>query len=305
MTFLWGYFIMNKNTEEKKGTVIMRREKMKRIASWTLALTLTIGLMGCSSTGKENETAPTGESEATEATVAAASTTEPSNAARPDIGTAPVQDSQDSTAGESNAVSANNTSSNNQGSSGNNGSSNQGSATKATEPPHTHSYTSTVVAATCTERGYTLHKCACGDSYKDNYTDALGHSWGDWTTTKEATTEAEGEQTRTCSRCGATETQAIDKLEAEVIDCAALAAYGRSYGANNYDFVVSIGTRAGYFPGYQSIITSMADGYSKVAGCVNATATNLIAAHGTTYCYLDVEVVNEGDGWYTIWVYYG
>ena len=40
---------------------------------------------------------------------------------------------------------------------------------------HVHDYKSTVVKATCTEKGYTTHTCSCGDSYKDNYKDALGH----------------------------------------------------------------------------------------------------------------------------------
>ena len=38
-----------------------------------------------------------------------------------------------------------------------------------------HSYISTVVEATKTEKGYTLHTCsACGDSYTDNYVEATG-----------------------------------------------------------------------------------------------------------------------------------
>lgn len=43
--------------------------------------------------------------------------------------------------------------------------------------PHTHSYTETVVAPTCTEKGYTLSACTCGDSEKSKYTDALGHNY--------------------------------------------------------------------------------------------------------------------------------
>jgi len=45
-----------------------------------------------------------------------------------------------------------------------------------------HSYTSVVTDPTCTEKGYTTHTCdKCGDSYKDSYTDALGHSYVDGT----------------------------------------------------------------------------------------------------------------------------
>ena len=40
-----------------------------------------------------------------------------------------------------------------------------------------HSYTKNVVAPTCTEQGYTIYKCKnCGDTYKDDYVKALGHT---------------------------------------------------------------------------------------------------------------------------------
>ena len=76
-----------------------------------------------------------------------------------------------------------------------------------------HDYTATVVKPTCTAKGYTLHKCTrCGDSYKDTYKDATGHSWSKWTTTKAATCTADGSKTRTCSVCKKTETAVIAKL---------------------------------------------------------------------------------------------
>lgn len=42
---------------------------------------------------------------------------------------------------------------------------------------HQHSYTSNIIAPTCTEQGYTEHTCACGDNYKDTYVDATGHNY--------------------------------------------------------------------------------------------------------------------------------
>jgi len=42
---------------------------------------------------------------------------------------------------------------------------------------HFHGYTPTVTAPTCTEQGYTTYTCQCGDSYVDDYMDALGHSY--------------------------------------------------------------------------------------------------------------------------------
>ncbi len=49
--------------------------------------------------------------------------------------------------------------------------------TKTYEMVHTHDYTATVIEPTCTEGGYTLHECDCGDSYQDNETDPLGHDY--------------------------------------------------------------------------------------------------------------------------------
>ena len=59
---------------------------------------------------------------------------------------------------------------------------------------HKHEYQEEVVAPTCTERGYTEHVCSCGNSYKDSYTNALGHSYGEWIVVKEATEEETAEE---------------------------------------------------------------------------------------------------------------
>lgn len=54
---------------------------------------------------------------------------------------------------------------------------------------HVHTYSTSVVDPTCSEQGYTLHTCSCGNSFKDNYKNALGHSW------------VNGEKNYYCSRC--------------------------------------------------------------------------------------------------------
>ena len=61
--------------------------------------------------------------------------------------------------------------------------------------------------ATCTEEGLSDgEKCSvCGKTLKEQETiPALGHDFGEWTADKDA-----GVETRTCSRCGATETRAL------------------------------------------------------------------------------------------------
>ena len=74
---------------------------------------------------------------------------------------------------------------------------------------HEHSYTAVVTAPTCTEKGYTTHTCACGDSYVDTYTDALGHAWDSGKVTKQPTATETGIRTYTCTRCSATKTETI------------------------------------------------------------------------------------------------
>ena len=79
-------------------------------------------------------------------------------------------------------------------------------------PATGHTYTESKAAPTCTEDGGTVHTCACGDTYKSNVVSAVGHKWGSWTTVKEPTTAADGESQRKCSVCSETETKKLDKL---------------------------------------------------------------------------------------------
>ena len=68
--------------------------------------------------------------------------------------------------------------------------------------------------ASCTKiGGYDLvKKCTrCGIVINKTHVvrPSLGHEWSDWTITKEAEEGTDGERYRTCSRCGATETEII------------------------------------------------------------------------------------------------
>lgn len=81
-----------------------------------------------------------------------------------------------------------------------NTSGNSGSNGTTDKPAHTHSYTSKVVAPTCTADGYTLYTCSCGDTYKDNAKAKLGHNYSSKVIVPTAT--AQGYTLHTCSRCG-------------------------------------------------------------------------------------------------------
>ena len=76
-----------------------------------------------------------------------------------------------------------------------------------------HSYKTVVTAPDCVNGGYTTYTCTvCGDSYKGNYTDALGHDW----------IAADCDTAKTCRTCGTTEGAALGhsyKAEVTAPDC--------------------------------------------------------------------------------------
>ena len=64
-------------------------------------------------------------------------------------------------------------------------------------------FTCETVAPTCVERGFTKFTCdACGFSYCDTFTDALGHDLGEWVVTVSATCTEDGERCMKCTVCG-------------------------------------------------------------------------------------------------------
>ena len=75
---------------------------------------------------------------------------------------------------------------------------------------HIHKYNTVVTAPACTEQGYTTYTCECGDTYVDDYVDAIGHSHTSKITTP-ATHLEDGVKTFTCA-CGDTYTETIDKI---------------------------------------------------------------------------------------------
>ena len=74
---------------------------------------------------------------------------------------------------------------------------------------HTHSYTATVTPPTCTEKGYTTYSCGCGDNYRTDEVNAVGHKWDNGVVTKEPTAAAPGIKTYTCTVCKTTQTEDV------------------------------------------------------------------------------------------------
>ena len=74
-------------------------------------------------------------------------------------------------------------------------------------PATGHSHEAVVTEPTCTEQGYTTYTCHCGDTYVDDYVEALGHTY-EVTASEGATCTEDGFVTYTC-HCGDTYTEAV------------------------------------------------------------------------------------------------
>ena len=74
--------------------------------------------------------------------------------------------------------------------------------TMSVEPPHRHNYTFNITAPSCENEGFTTYVCDCGYDYVDDRVAALGHSWGEWVASEEATETVSGEERRECAACG-------------------------------------------------------------------------------------------------------
>ncbi len=82
---------------------------------------------------------------------------------------------------------------------------------------HIHKYIETVIEPTCTTGGYTLHKCSCGEEYRDNETLSKGHKYGNWVETIASSCQQEGSERRVCSDCDYTEFRSLSKKSHEYV----------------------------------------------------------------------------------------
>ncbi len=84
---------------------------------------------------------------------------------------------------------------------------------------HQHSYTEAVTEPTCTEQGYTIHTCTCGDRYVDTYTNALGHKYTNYVSDGNATCTEDGTKTAACDRCSTVkDTVTMSKIYHNYVD---------------------------------------------------------------------------------------
>lgn len=102
---------------------------------------------------------------------------------------------------------------------------------------------------------------------------------------------------------------------AELIDLDALVQYGLNYAANTYGYQIYPGVRAGYYPAYTCVFSTMEEGKTDIRGCVDDTTRALLAVPGTQIAVeingvmcrarIDIVIVKQGDNNYLVNVYYG
>ena len=102
---------------------------------------------------------------------------------------------------------------------------------------------------------------------------------------------------------------------AELIDLDALVQYGLNYAANTYGYRIYPGTRAGYYPAYTCVFSTMEEGKADIRGCVDDTTRALLAVPGTQIAVeingvmcrtrIDIVIMKQGDNNYLVNVFYG
>lgn len=161
---------------------------------------------------------------------------------------------------------------------------------KWTKEEHKHSYNTSVTEPTCTEDGMTVYRCSCGNSYSE-VIPATGHSLGNWSIYKEATTEEAGEERRYCSKCDHYETREIPKLE--VVD----PADAPGVSTDNYDIII---TKADNFTAIRYVKGSYdtASAIKNADGCVSLSTSKIQSFTKNGICTLTM----PDGGIYSVWV---
>ena len=149
---------------------------------------------------------------------------------------------------------------------------------------HEHTYKTEVVAPNCTEQGYTLHTCTgCGDSYKDTYVSALGHSYGEpsWAWSEDYTNAT---ATFTCTN----DSEHVDTLTATVTDEVTTPATCTTDGEKDYTATVTFNNQT----------------YTDVKTVTVEKTGHSISGNSCVYCGqpasegLDMVLISEGE--YTV-----
>ena len=183
-----------------------------------------------------------------------------------------------------------------------------------TEPPHQHSYSATVIAPTCNDKGYTKYTCSCGDSYCDTYTAALGHHYIDEIITPTSTEK--GYTKHTCDRCWYSYNDTYTDPVKQIYDINAAMeagnAYALSIGFACIDYSLTP-ANAGYYPYEQTTgeVIALLGGQNwfeqEMRDCALDTKNCLIGTRGETgyQCtcrtYITYDAATDTYTWYFLY----
>ena len=161
-----------------------------------------------------------------------------------------------------------------------------------TQAKHEHNYTSKVTKEpSCTAEGVRTYSCSCGNSYTESIS-ANGHSFGSYTYNNDATYDADGTETATCSVCGAKDTRTASGTKlvhahnyapavTKEPTCTeeGVRTYTCSCGNSYTEGIPAKGHSYGEYV-YNNDATTSADG-TKTATCSACGATDTVTAEGT------------------------
>lgn len=101
------------------------------------------------------------------------------------------------------------------------------------EAAHMHKHNKkSVVSPTCSEKGYTVYQCACGDSYNADYKDACGHS-----------VIIDKAVAATCTKAGKTEGSHCSACNTVIVAQKQISAKGHSWSEWTVTKVASVGVK--------------------------------------------------------------
>ena len=123
------------------------------------------------------------------------------------------------------------------------------------------------IAPTCTQQGYTESYCSvCENTYRDDYIDALGHNLTDWVITLEPTETTQGRKEQSCLRCGTRFEEIIPVLGGPLVDV--------QFSLNlveETDSTVSISVNIDYPGGLVSAIDLQMHTSDTIGNCIEIT----------------------------------
>ena len=141
--------------------------------------------------------------------------------------------------------------------------------------------------------------------YFHHCTDPNGHSWGNWTVTREPSQKEDGEKTRTCRTCGETEREHIRYSGIQShLDVEALTDFALEYAEDCYHFVAFPGVTRDCLDTHVFRAETMEEAQIAAVVYIDEASETLFQLHGSNYCAIDIRIEPQKDGSFAITMYY-